>query len=157
DCLAAAMDWAGYDVTREFLINDAGNQIIKFGKSLAVRYLQIFKGEDAVALAEDGYQGEDIKTLAKEFADIHGDAYTEKPMDELCRDIVAYALPKNVQGLKDDLAKYRINYDVWFSETTLHESGAIDKVLKTLKDNGATYESEGAVWYKASEYGAEKD
>ncbi len=157
DCLAAAMDWAGYSVTREFLINDAGNQIVKFGKSLAARYLQHFKGEDAVPFPEDGYQGEDIKTLAAAFADVHGDAYLSETHEALCDALVAFALPKNVQGLKDDLAKYRIAYDVWFSETTLHESGAVQKILDKLAARGATYENEGAIWYKASEYGAEKD
>ncbi len=79
DCLAAALDWAGYDVTREFYVNDAGNQIEKFGDSLSARYLQIFKGEDAVPFPEKGYQGEDIRQRAPEFADLHGDAFVDKP------------------------------------------------------------------------------
>lgn len=156
DCLAAALDWAGYDVTREFLINDAGNQIVKFGNSLAARYMQIFKGEDAVEFPEDGYQGEDIKTLANEFKELVGDEYVNKP-NELNKAITDFALPKNVQGLKDALRKYRIKYDVWFSETTLHEEGAVKAIIDKLNEKGATYEKDGAVWYKASEYGAEKD
>ena len=155
DCLAAAMDWAGYDVTREFLINDAGNQILKFGKSLATRYLQIFKGEDAVPFPEDCYQGADIRVLAQQFADIHKDAYVAQPFEALQRDIAAFALPQNVQGLKDDMAKYRVHYDVWFSETTLHESGAIREMLDKLAERGATYEKDGAVWYRSMQY-AEK-
>ena len=155
DCLAAAMDWAGYDVTREFLINDAGNQILKFGKSLAVRYLQIFRGEDAVPFPEDCYQGADIRVLAQKFADVHGDVYMEKPFEELQKDIAAFALPLNVQGLKDDMAKYRVHYDVWFSETTLHESGAIREMLDKLAERGATYEKDGAIWYRSMQY-AEK-
>lgn len=155
DCLAAAMDWAGYDVTREFLINDAGNQILKFGKSLAVRYLQIFRGEDAVSFPEDCYQGADIRVLAQKFADVHGDVYMEKPFEELQKDIAAFALPLNVQGLKDDMAKYRVHYDVWFSETTLHESGAIREMLDKLAERGATYEKDGAIWYRSMQY-AEK-
>ena len=161
DCLAAALDWAGYDVTREFYINDAGNQVVKFGKSLAARYLQIFKGEDAVPFPEDGYQGEDIKVLAKAFADEHGDAYVNGDAQALHDALVAYALPKNIAALRDDLAKYRIAYDVWFHESTLHESGAVQEILDKLAARGATYEKEGAIWYRAAQfsekYGANKN
>ncbi len=154
DCLAAALDWAGYDVTREFLINNAGNQVIKFGKSLAARYLQIFKGEDAVPLPEDGYQGEDIKVLAQAFAQQHGDAYVDADPEVLQRDIAAFGLPRNIQGLKDDMDKYRVHYDVWFSETALHPD-AINDVLAKLAARGATYEKDGAIWYRSMDY-AEK-
>ena len=154
DCLAAVLDWAGYDVTREFLINDAGNQIIKFGKSLSARYLQIFRGEEAVPFPEDGYQGEDIKVRAAQFAEEVGDKYVDAPAEELQKSITAFALPKNVQGLKDDLGKYRIAYDVWFSETTLHESGAVKAVVDKLTEMGATYEKDGAIWYRSTKYSA---
>lgn len=154
DCLAAVLDWAGYDVTREFLINDAGNQIVKFGKSLAARYLQYFKGEDALAFPEDGYQGEDIKMRAAQFAEEVGDRYVDAPAEELQQAITAFALPKNVQGLRDDLGKYRIEYDVWFSEMTLHNSGAVKEVVDKLTAMGATYEKDGAIWYRSSQYSA---
>lgn len=157
DCLAAVLDWAGYDVTREFYVNDAGNQIEKFGKSLEARYLQIYQGEEAVPFPEDGYHGEDIKIRAQEFADIHGDAYVDAEEKERRNALVAYALPKNIEGLKTDLEKYRITYDVWFRESTLHESGAIDDIVKTLSEKGLTYEKDGAIWYKATAYGGEKD
>lgn len=160
DCLAAALDWAGYDVTREFYINDAGNQIVKFGKSLATRYLQQFKGVDAVPFPEDGYQGEDIKVLAAEFAALHGDSYVDKSFDELEQAITAYALPKNIEGLQRDLAKYRICYDEWFRESTLHNGGAVKMVLEKLAERGATYEKDGAIWYKSllysEKYGANR-
>ena len=160
DCLAAVLDWAGYAVTREFLINDAGNQVQKFGKSLAARYLQIFKGEEAVPFPEDGYQGEDIKVLAREFADKEGGKYVDAQADVLADALVSYALPRNIQGLKDDMAKYRVLYDVWFSETTLHPD-AISDVLEKLAQRGATYEKDGAVWYRsmqyAEKYGANKN
>lgn len=152
DCLAAALDWAGFAVTREFYINDAGNQITKFGKSLAARYLQIYQGEDAVPFPEDGYQGEDIKVLAQEFTDVHGDAFVSQDAQALHDAIVAYALPKNISALKDDLANYRIDYDVWFHESDLHASGAVQAVLKKLSDAGATYEKDGAIWYRAAQY-----
>lgn len=160
DCLAAALDWAGYDVTREFLINDAGNQVVKFGKSLAARYLQIYRGEEAVPFPEDGYQGDDIKELAKLFSEKYGDRFVNEDEETLRREIAAFGLPHNIQALKDDMAKYHVTYDVWFSETTLHESGAIQDVLKKLAERGATYEKDGAIWYRsmkyAEKYGANK-
>ena len=153
DCLAAVMDWAGYDVTREFYVNDAGNQIQKFGKSLSARYLQHFKGEDAVPFPEDGYQGEDIKVLATEFAAIEGDKYVDADEETRKQALINYGLPKNVAGLERDLAKYRITYDVWFRESTLHDSGAVQAVIDKLLATGACYKAEdGAIMYKSAQY-----
>ena len=157
DCLAAAMDACGYDVTKEFYINDAGNQIEKFGLSLDIRYQQLYKGEDAVELPEDSYHGEDIKERAQQFAEIHGDSYLEKSEEERRKALVEFALPMNVAKLKSDLEKYRIVYDVWFPESTLHNSGAVKAVVDSLTERGLTYEKDGAVWYKATEFGGEKD
>lgn len=157
DCLAEVLSWSGHDVTREFYVNDAGNQLEKFAISLTRRYQQIYKGEENVEFPEDAYQGEDIKVLARQFADINGDSYMSKSDDELKTDICAFALPINVQRLKDDLARYRINYDVWFFESVLHNSGEVKKAIDTLTQKGLTYTQDGAVYYKASEYGAEKD
>ena len=153
DRLAACLDWAGYDVTREFYINDAGNQIQKFGKSLAIRYLQLYKGEEAVPLPEECYQGADIIARAKEFAEIHGDSYVDKDFEELKDALIADALPKNIAALKRDLGKYRITYDVWFHESDLHKSGAVDGVIKILMDKGACYKAEdGAIMYRSAQY-----
>lgn len=157
DCLAEVLSWSGHDVTREFYVNDAGNQLDKFAISLTRRYQQIYKGEENVPFPEDAYQGEDIKVLAKQFADIHGDSYMQKSDDELKTDICAFALPLNVGRLKDDLARYRITYDIWFYESVLHNSGEVQKAIDTLTKNGLTYTQDGALYYKASEYGAEKD
>ena len=155
DGLAACLDWAGYDVTREFYINDAGNQIEKFGKSLAIRYLQLYKGEDACPLPEECYQGADIIARAKEFAEVHGDSYVEKDFDELKKAIVADALPKNIAGLQRDLGKYRIEYDVWFHESDLHNSGAVKAVVDKLLETGACYKAEdGAIMYRSAQYAA---
>ena len=155
DCLAAVLDWSGYDVTREFYINDAGNQIQKFGKSLAIRYLQLYKGEEAVPLPEECYQGADIIARAKEFAEIHGDSYLDKDFEELKDALIADALPKNIAGLQRDLGKYRITYDVWFHESDLHKSGAVDDVIKILMDKGACYKAEdGAIMYRSAQYAA---
>ena len=155
DCLAACLDWAGYDVTREFYINDAGNQIEKFGKSLAIRYLQLYKGEDACPLPEECYQGADIVEHAKNFAAEHGDAYVDGDFEQLKKDITAFALPKNIEGLQRDLGKYRIRYDVWFHESDLHASGAVQAVVDKLLETGACYKGEdGAILYKSAQYAA---
>ena len=155
DCLAACLDWAGYDVTREFYINDAGNQIEKFGKSLAIRYLQLYKGEDACPLPEECYQGADIVEHAKNFAAEHGDAYVNGDFEQLKKDITAFALPKNIEGLQRDLGKYRIRYDVWFHESDLHASGAVQAVVDKLLETGACYKGEdGAILYKSAQYAA---
>lgn len=157
DCLASVLDWAGYDVTKEFYINDAGNQIEKFALSLDVRYQQIYKGEDAVPLPEDAYQGADIKVHAQNFADLYGDKFLDATQQERRKALVDYALPINIANLKTDLAKYRIEYDVWFKESVLHEEGQVQKIVDILTERGLTYEKEGAIWYKSSEYGSEKD
>ncbi len=152
DCLAAVLDAAGYQVWREFLINDAGNQILKFGLSLSIRYQQLFMGDNAPELPEDSYHGEDILDLAKAYADEHGDALMNVSEEERRSALVAFALPKNIAKMKRDMAKYRVEYDEWFSETTLHESGAIRDVIEALQKNGLIYEKDGAIWYKASSF-----
>lgn len=155
DCLASVLDWAGYDVSREFYINDAGNQIEKFATSLEVRYLQHF--DDSVEMPQDAYQGADITDHAENFIKEYGDKYVNAPSAERRKALVDYALPKNIAGLERDLGRYRIKYDNWFRESTLHNDGSVDKVINALKEKGVTYESEGALWFKASEYGNEKD
>lgn len=156
DCLAAVLDWSGHDVTREFYINDAGNQIDKFALSLDVRYLQHYLGEDAVELPEDAYHGADIKDRALEFANEYGDRFVKADEKERRKALVEFALPKNIAALKTDLEKYRIYYDVWFHESDLHNSGLVKKVIGILTDKGLTYEKEGALWYKNAEFMAEK-
>lgn len=157
DCLAELLIWAGYDVTREFYVNDAGNQIEKFGNSLEARYLQIFKGEDAVQFPEDGYQGEDITVHARAFAQIHGDSFVNADAEVRKKALVEYALEKNVKYLHDDLEKYRINFDVWFRESSLYASGEVQETLDIFKNNGYTYEKDGALWFRATDFGEEKD
>ena len=148
DCLAAVLDFAGYEVSREFYINDAGNQIDKFALSLDIRYRQIFEGENAPELPEDSYHGADIAERAQAFADIHGDAYISKPESERRKALVDFALPKNIQAMKDNLSKYRIVYDTWFHESVLHADGEISEIIQILKDNGLAYEKDGALWYR---------
>ncbi|MBQ8751472.1 MAG: arginine--tRNA ligase [Clostridia bacterium] len=153
DCLASVLDAAGYEVWREFYINDAGNQIEKFGLSLDVRYLQLYKGEEAVPLPEDAYHGDDIKEHAAAFAAIHGDAYVEAETADRRRALIDYALPLNIAKMKADMAKYRIVYDKWFTESTLHQNGELQEIIAILTEKGLTYEKDGALWYKAGEYG----
>lgn len=157
DCLAAVLDAAGYQVSREFYINDAGNQIDKFALSLDIRYQQIFKGEEAVPMPEDCYQGADILERAQEFADLYGDSCLEKSQEERQKALVDFALPKNIAKMQSDLKKYRIEYDTWFHESVLHNNGEIQDTLKILTEKGMTYELDGALWYKATDFGAEKD
>lgn len=157
DCLASAMQAAGYDVTREFYVNDAGNQIEKFGLSLYTRYLQLYRGEQAVPFPEDGYHGDDIRQRAREFADIYGEQYLSESPEKAQQALIDYALPRNIEGLREDLLRYRIRYDNWFHESALHESGAIKEAIGRLSKQGLTYEKEGALWYKATAFGGEKD
>ncbi len=155
DCLAAVLETAGYSVEREFYINDAGNQINKFGLSLDLRYLQLFK--DGIEMPEDSYHGEDIIAHAKAFAEIYGDSFVEKTEEERRAALVEFALPKNIKGLETDLAKYRITYDTWFKESTLHNNGETSRIIEKLKESGHTYELEGALWFRATDFGCDKD
>ncbi len=155
DCLAGVLDRAGYSVWREFYVNDAGNQIEKFATSLEVRYLQHFK--DDIEMPEDAYHGADITEHAENFIKEYGDKYVESPSEERRKALVEFALPKNIQGLERDLKRYRITYDNWFKESSLHKDGSVDKVISALKEKGVTYEQDGALWFKASEFGNDKD
>ncbi len=151
DCLAAVLDYAGYDVAREFYINDAGNQIEKFGLSLDIRYQQHFKGESAVELPEDSYHGEDIKILAEEFIAVHGDKYMNESETVRRAALVDYALPKNIAAMKAAMEKYRIVYDRWFLESDLHNDGEVRETIDEMTKLGLTYEKDGALWYKNAE------
>lgn len=155
DCLASVLDAAGYYVQREFYINDAGNQIEKFATSLEVRYLQLCGKE--IEMPEDAYHGADITEHAKAFYKINGDKYADTESKERRDALVGYALPKNIDGLERDLKKYRIVYDKWFRESSLHNDGSVQKVIDALKKKGVTYEQDGALWFKASEFGNDKD
>ena len=155
DCLASVLQWAGYTVNREFYVNDAGNQIEKFATSLEVRYLQHFKPE--TELPEDAYHGADITEHAENFIAQYGDRYVDADSEERRKALVDFALPKNIEGLERDLKSYRIVYDKWFRESTLHKDGSVDAVINALKEKGVTYEKDGALWFKASEFGNDKD
>ncbi len=155
DCLASVLEKAGYNVSREFYVNDAGNQIEKFATSLEVRYLQLYK--DGIEMPEDAYKGADITEHAKNFAAEYGDKYVEAESKERRKALVDFALPKNIAGLEKDLLQYRIKYDNWFKESTLHADGSVSKIIEKFKELGVTYEQDGALWFKASEFGNDKD
>ena len=158
DCLSSVLDWSGNDVTREFYINDAGNQVDKFAHSVEGRYIQEIKGEDAIEFDASWYQGDDIKALAHDLVEQYGDSLLEKTPEERFAIIEGYGLPTNIARMERDLKRYKINYDVWFRESTLHESGYVKETIDMLTAKGATYETEdGALWLRSTDFGCDKD
>lgn len=178
DSLSSVLQFAGYDVEREFYVNDAGNQIEKFGKSLSIRYMQIadgnkadviasfgdddvcrkiFEDEENFPMPEDVYKGVDIIEHAYNFYKINGDKFVSADEESRKSALVEYALPLNIDGLEKDLKKYRIVYDTWFRESSLHKSGAVKQIVDMLTEKGQTYEKDGAIWFKASDFGDDQD
>lgn len=178
DSLSSVLQFAGYEVEREFYVNDAGNQIEKFGKSLSIRYMQIadgskadviasygdedvcrkiFEDEENFPMPEDVYKGVDIIEHAYNFYKINGDKFVNADEESRKSALVEYALPLNIEGLEKDLAKYRIVYDTWFRESSLHKSGAVKQIVDMLTEKGQTYEKDGAIWFKASDFGDDQD
>ena len=157
DCLSEVLDWAGHDVTREFYINDAGNQVDKFAHSVEGRYIQQLKGEDAIVFDESWYQGADIRELAADLVKIHGDKLLDMDGEERRKIIVEYGLPTNIARMQRDLERYKIHYDVWFRESGLHDSGFVKETVDMLTAKGATYEKEGALWLRSTDFGCDKD
>ena len=150
DSLAQVLDLAGHEVSREFYINDAGNQVDKFAISLEARYFQLIHGEDAVAFPEDGYHGDDIRELAKAFREVHGDAYADKSVEERRAALAEFGLAHNIPKMKTDLERYNVRYDVWFHESELHDSGYVAETVEKLAESGYTYEKDGALWLNTS-------
>ena len=159
DALAAVLQKAGYDVSREFYLNDAGNQVEVFGRSLEARYIQHYKGEESAEFPEDGYHGDYVKDLAAGYAaseNENGKLLNATPQER--RDaLAAYALPLMVARMESDLARYGVRFDCWFRESVLHESGYVDETINMLAERGHTYEKDGALWFKATAFGCEKD
>ncbi|MDR1260538.1 MAG: arginine--tRNA ligase [Oscillospiraceae bacterium] len=156
DCLSNIMKRAGFCVTKEFFVNDAGNQIEIFKKSLVARLVQKFNGEDATTVPEDGYHGDDLRQLVEDYvAENKMQFFEENKM--VAEKLVEYALKRNIEIMKQTLEKYRINYDVWFKESSLYTSGSVQNAINKLKKNGCTYEKDGAVWYRFSDGDATKD
>ena len=156
DCLSSVLEWSGANVSREFYVNDAGNQVALFGASLYARLYQLKNGEDSIEFPDDGYHGADIKELAAQYADEHPDlSFDDK--DALTASLIAYGLEKNIARMQSDLKKYKIVYDTWFRESSLHKSGYVAETIDLLDKAGAIYEADGAKWFRATDYGCEKD
>ncbi len=151
DTLAAVLEACGADVTREFYVNDAGHQIDKFAHSIEARYLQIIQGEENVPFPEDGYQGGDIRDLAQAYYDQNGDKLLNVSEQERRETLAQYGLSVNLPKMKTDLQRYKINYDNWFYESTLHESGYVAETVDMLTEREWTYEKDGALWLKTAE------
>lgn len=156
DCLASILSFSGYDVTKEFYINDSGNQIDKFTLSLEIRYLQLYSQDSNLVMPEDSYHGVDIIQHAKNFAKIYGEYYTKTDSHIRRKKLLEFALPLNIDKLKKDLELYKINYDIWFNESLLYND-TIKKVINLLKEKNLIYEKDGAIWYKSSVLESEKD
>ena len=151
DTLASVLTACGADVTREFYVNDAGHQIDKFAHSIEARYLQLIQGEDAVPFPEDGYQGEDIRDLARAYYDQNGDKLVNAPEQERLDTLAQFGLSVNLPKMKSDLERYKIHYDNWFYESTLHESGYVKETADLLTERGWTYEKDGALWLRTAD------
>ena len=157
DTIASLLAHTGCDVTREFYINDAGNQVDLFARSLEARLIQAVRGEDAVPFPEDGYHGDDIKALAAAYLEEKGPAVLDAPEAERRAALAEFGLARNIAAMKRDMARYRINFDVWFPESDLHKSGAVKETIDFMVERGCTYEKDGALWFKATDFGCEKD
>lgn len=155
DCLANILERAGYQVEREYYVNDAGNQIEIFADSLEARYLQL-TGHD-VSFPDNGYAGQDVIDTVKHIIAHYGKDLVDMTPEKRRSILVEYALQEKVDYIKNTLANFGIQYDVWFHERTLHETGEVDQVLAELEQKGFIYESEGALWFKSTLFGDEKD
>ena len=151
DTLASVLTACGADVTREFYVNDAGHQIDKFAHSIEARYLQIIQGEENVPFPEDGYQGEDIKDLARAYYEENGDKLVSAPEQERLDTLAQFGLSVNLPKMKTDLERYKIHYDNWFYESALHESGYVQETVDLLTERGWTYEKDGALWLRTAD------
>lgn len=156
DSLTNLLKMAGYDVSKEFYINDAGNQIVNLGKSLEARYYQEL-GQTDYPFPENGYHGKDIIETAKRIIAEVGDSYLSLSEEERQEKMIETALQEKITAIKNGLHEFGVDYDVWFSETSLHESGAIQEVVDLLTEKGLTYEKDGALWLKTTTFGDEKD
>ncbi|HHX95269.1 MAG TPA: arginine--tRNA ligase [Clostridia bacterium] len=155
DTIASVLEAAGYNVTREFYINDAGNQIENFALSLEARYFQLLGREAEVP--EDGYHGEDLVETMEHLVSKVGDRYLDASEEFRREMLVEFALEEKINEIKGTLKDFGVEYDVWFSERTLHEDGSIEETLKELQEKGYIYEKEGALWFKSTLFGDSKD
>ena len=155
DSLSNVLSAIGAEVTKEYYINDAGNQIENFGKSLEARYMEALGTK--VEFPEDGYHGEDILETVKGYIEKEGDKLLDAESGKRREILIKYALDEKLGGIREGLDSFRITYDLWFNESELHNSGAIDEVVELLRGKGYLYEEDGALWLKGEALGEEKD
>ncbi|RSL30322.1 arginine--tRNA ligase [Salibacterium salarium] len=155
DTLCNILEKAGFAVTREYYINDAGNQIANLAYSVEARYLEALGKEST--MPEEGYRGPDIKQFGEELAAEHGEAFVDMASEERLAFFREYGLKREMEKLKQDLLAFKVDFDVWFSETSLYESGKVEEALQLLQDNEEVYEQDSAVWFKSTNYGDDKD
>ena len=156
DTLANVLKRDGCNTWKEFYVNDAGNQVNKFAVSINARYMQMIFGEEAVPFPEEGYHGDDIKALAQAVYDLHGDSWKDLPEQERLDKLAEYGLSVNIPRMKEDLKRYGIEYDQWFFESELHNSGYVAQTVDMLTEKGWTYEKDGALWLNTTQLLKEK-
>ena len=156
DTLANVLRRDGWDTWKEFYVNDAGNQIHKFAVSIDARYRQLIQGEENVPFPEEGYHGDDIKALAQAVYAAHGDSWLKLPEEERLDKLAEYGLAVNIPNMKADLKRYGIEYDQWFFESSLHQSGYVAETVALLGERGYTYEKDGALWLNTTQLLKEK-
>ncbi|MCJ1908145.1 arginine--tRNA ligase [Planococcus ruber] len=155
DSLCNVLDLAGYDVSREYYINDAGNQINNLALSIEARYFEALGQGDS--MPEDGYRGQDIKDIAEDLVKEHGDKFVAMTHEERFEAFRKHGLKVELAKLQQDLADFRVEFDVWYPESSLYENGKIDKALAKLRENGHVYEEDGATWFRSTAFGDDKD
>lgn len=155
DSLCNILGKAGYDVTREYYVNDAGNQIHNLALSVEARYYQALGYEKA--MPQDGYHGQDIIDIGKQLAEEHGKTLVHEDEQARYTFFREYGLKHELAKLKKDLENFRVRFDSWFSESTVYENGKIDDSLQTLRENGHIYEQDGATWFRSTTFGDDKD
>lgn len=154
DSVTRLLAASGYEVTREYYVNDAGNQIINLGKSLYSRYCEQFGKQ--VEMPEDGYFGPDVIAIAKKMAEVYGDQYlemNEETLNFFKKEGIRFELDK----IKEDLDMFRVHFDVWSSEQEIRDAHKVEEAIETLDKLGKVYEEEGALWFRTTEYGDDKD
>lgn len=157
DVTASVLSFAGWYVEREYYINDAGLQMRMLGKSVQSRYFEILGRSQAAPFPEDGYKGDYIYEIAQEIINKEGDRFLHVPLDESLEYFKDFAVRVILNGIKKDLDDFRVQFDVWFSEKSLYERGLIEEMVTFLKEKGLAYEKDGAIWYKSTQFGDEKD
>ena len=157
DTMAAVLDRTGWQVWREFYVNDAGHQVEMFARSVEARYLQLLPGGENVEFPDDGYHGDDIRALAQELYERDGDRYASMPEEERRQAFIDFGIPRNIERMRADLERYHITFDRWFRESSLHESGYVAETIALLTEAGHTYEKDGQLWLRNTDFGADKD